>query len=387
MIEAFSVSHFRSLKDIVTPLSSLNLVTGPNGSGKSNLYRSLKLLADTANGQLISALARDGGLQSTFWAGPDEFSQDMLDGVAPVQGNHKTKPKRLDFGFVCDDFGYSVSLGLPKPDSTTLFGFDPVIRRECIWAGPFYRPASCLVERQGSVVKVRNGRKWEVYSDNVSTFDSMLTEVVDPAVVPEVFRVRETIKSWRFYDIFRTDTYSPIRQPQIGTFSPVLDHDGHNLVAALRTIYEIGNREALAYAIDDAFPGASISMAPSDDNRLSLLFHQPGLLRPMALAELSDGTLRYLLLVAALLTPRPPSLMVLNEPETSLHPDLLPALARLIVSASESTQVWVVSHAPRLVNTIEKFERCNSIHLDKKLGETFIRGQDMLDKPAWYWPS
>ena len=75
-------------------------------------------------------------------------------------------------------------------------------------------------------------------------------------------------------------------------------------------------------------------MLEGDDGRYELQLQQHGLLRPLSAAELSDGTLRYLLWRAALLTPRPPELMVLNEPETSLHPDLLPALARLILAAA-----------------------------------------------------
>ena len=79
---------------------------------------------------------------------------------------------------------------------------------------------------------------------------------------------------------------------------------------------------------------------------------QHGLLRPLGASELSDGTLRYLLLVAALLSPRAPTFMILNEPETSLHPDLLPPLARLIAKASQRSQVVVVSHAASLVSAL-----------------------------------
>lgn len=76
--------------------------------------------------------------------------------------------------------------------------------------------------------------------------------------------------------------------------------------------------------------------------------------------------------IAALLTPRPPPLIVLNEPETSLYPDLLPALARLITRAAESTQVWVVSHASRLISALEEPEQCNSLRLEKNLGQTQV---------------
>src|SRR6185503_14075005 len=106
---------------------------------------------------------------------------------------------------------------------------------------------------------------------------------------------------------------------------------------------------------------------------------QHGLLRPMRAAEFSDGTLRYLLWIAALLTPRPPALLVLNEPETSLHPDLLPALARLIARAAKASQVLVVSHAPRLIAALEEMRDCNSITLEKQLGETRVAGTEPLD--------
>jgi predicted ATPase len=92
-------------------------------------------------------------------------------------------------------------------------------------------------------------------------------------------------------------------------------------------------------------------------------------------------------LAAALLTPRPPRLMVLNEPETSLHPDLLPALGRLIGVAAASTQIIVVSHASRLIAALRSDSNCLSIQLEKELGETKIVGQGRLDVPAWRWLS
>jgi predicted ATPase len=112
---------------------------------------------------------------------------------------------------------------------------------------------------------------------------------------------------------------------------------------------------------------------------------QQGLLRPLTAQELSDGTLPYLCWIAALLSPRPPSLMVLNEPENSLHPDLIPALARLIEHASSRTQVWIVTHSEALVAALSKDGGCNLVGLEKELGETRISGQDPLSKPSWKW--
>ncbi len=105
-------------------------------------------------------------------------------------------------------------------------------------------------------------------------------------------------------------------------------------------------------AVAAAFPGSRLSVARADDGRLALQLHQHGLLRPLAAAELSDGTLRYLLWIAALLSPRPAGLLVLNEPETSLHPELLAPLGQLIGAAAERTQVVVVSHSEALIDAI-----------------------------------
>ncbi|NWB94388.1 AAA family ATPase [Pseudomonas gingeri] len=385
MLKTLAVANYRSINKLVVPLGRLNLITGPNGSGKSNLYRALRLLAETAQGGVVNALAREGGLDSTFWAGPEKITQRMRNGEVPIQGTHYQHPKRLRLGFAGEDFSYAISLGLPEP-SLSWFSLDPEIKRECIWAGALYRPASLLVARSGPMVKAREGRSWEVLAQHTPAFDSLFDQVGNLRSSPEVLLLRESIRGWRFYDHFRSDAEAPVRQPQLGTRTPVLHHDGHDLAAALRTIIEIGDPEVLHAAISDAFPGARLQIAPLQGARFAIEFYQEGLLRPLSAAELSDGTLRYLLLVAALLTPRPPTLMVLNEPETSLHPDLLPALARLIVQASEKCQVWVVSHASRLIAALQQDPACNSIVLEKVLGQTEVVGQGMLDEPAWHWP-
>ncbi|MDE1463647.1 AAA family ATPase [Spartinivicinus poritis] len=384
MITTLSINNYRSVLNLTMLLGPLTVVTGPNGSGKSNLYRALRLLAETAQGGVINSLASEGGLESTIWAGPEKISKRMRDGVVPIEGGTRQEVVRLRMGVVTDTLGYSISLGLPEP-SRSAFCFDPEIKRETIWAGPFYRPASVLVDRKGPMVKVRDGRSWKVVEQHLSSFQSMFDQLSDPIAAPEVFQVREMIRGWRFYDYFRTDKDAPARQAQLGTRTPVLNHDGRDLAAALQTIREIGNHEALDNAISDAFPGARIDVVHHNDGRFSVEFYQEGLLRPLTSAELSDGTLRYLLLVAALLTPRPPLLMVLNEPETSLHPDLLPALARLIIKASDNTQVWIVSHASRLIAALSDHYECHGIQLEKVLGQTEIQGQGILDTPPWHY--
>ena len=385
MLHTLAIAGYRSLRDFVIPLRGLNLVTGPNGSGKSNLYRALRLLAETAQGRAIPSLAREGGLQSTLWAGPESLSRAVLRGEQPVQGTPRQKPVSLRLGFCADDFGYAIDLGLPSGPSG-FFSHDPEIKRECLWAGPLLRPSTLLVDRKGPLVKVRqDGKEWAVATYQLATFDSMMTHCADPRSTPEMLMLRETMRAWRFYDHFRTDAAAPARLPQVGTHTPILSHDGADLAAAFQTIRQIGDTQALTDAISDAFPGSQVSVT-ADRGWFEVEMRQHGLLRPLKAAELSDGTLRYLLWVAALLTPRPPGLLVLNEPETSLHPDLLPALGRLIVQTAERSQVLVVSHAHVLVDALQQAPECHSITLGKEFGQTGVVGDDH-ERPAWQWPS
>jgi predicted ATPase len=369
VLDTVAVENYRSLRRLVVPLRGCNVVTGPNGSGKSSLYRALRLLADSARNGSVNALAREGGLSSTMWAGQGEKG-----------------PVSLKLGFAGGDFGYAVDFGMPVPGKSE-FNLDPEIKSEVVWAGPVLRPSALLAQRSGPVVLLRDAEgEWRTAA-TLRPFDSMLSEVADPQAAPELLALRDRVRSWRFYDHVRTDSAAPARRPQIGTRTMVLSHDGADLAAALQTIAEVGDAGAMAEAVDDAFAGSRVEIRNSD-GRFEVTLRQPGMLRALTAAELSDGTLRYLLWVAALLTPRPAELTVLNEPEASLHPDLLPALAALIARSSERSQVVVVTHADALVEALRRQQRdVNAIELTKELGQTAIVGQGLLDEPSWHWPA
>jgi predicted ATPase len=386
MLTTLAISNYRSLRQVVVPVKKLNVITGANGTGKSNLYRALKLLADVAQGRVVSSIAREGGLQSTLWAGPESIARSVRQRDFPVEGTRRKEPVSLRLGFAGDDYSYAIDMGLPKPSSSA-FSLDPQIKRECIWHGTQLRPSTLLVDRDGPLMRVRSdGGNWNAVTNNLSAFDSMMSYISDPRSAPEMLALREMIRAWRFYDHFRTDADSHVRTPQIGTWTPVLGNDGSDLASAVLTIIELGGNNELGAAVEDAFPGSKL-LVDDDSGRFVLQMSQHGLLRPLSATELSDGTLRYLLWIAALLTARPPALMVLNEPETSLHPDLLGALARLIAKAAERTQVVVVTHSARLISSLEEQPECHSIKLEKNFGETVIVGDNHFSTPAWKWPS
>jgi len=381
MLHTFAVANYRSLRELTLALSPLTVITGANGSGKSNLYRALRLLQHAADGNLAEALALEGGISSAQWAGPSNIRNQAKRG-GPIQGTASQAPLRITFGFASDDFCYEIALGLPPQRETSRFTLDPEVKSETVWQKPPRRRANTWLEREGARVSLRDrDGEWTALEYGLPLNRSILADLAEPGRFPEVFALRERMRRWRFYDGFRTDADSPMRQPRVSVQTPALAHDGRDLAAALQTIVEIGDVEALRAAVADAFDGSRLHILGDDRMQVALQTH--GLLRPLSALELSDGTLRYLCLLAALMSPRPPELLVLNEPEQSLHPDLLDPLARQIAAAAQRGQVWVISHSARLVALLEDCAAISAVRLERDHAETRIAGQGLLDAPVW----
>lgn len=375
MITTLAVAGYRSLVDLVVPLGRATVVTGANGTGKSSLYRALRLLAAAARGTTIAALATEGGLASVLWAGPEVPGSES--------GTMRRGRVSLRLGFASDELGYLVDLGLPQIDSRSLFVRDAEIKREQVFAGPFAKPATTFVDRDRAGVRARD-TAWRSVATTLAPHESILTDLADADAGHELLALRRTLSSWRFYDHFRTDPDAPARQPQVGTRVRHLAHDGADLAAAWASARDAGID--LAADVSAAFPGSRITIDADEGGRFRLRMHQRGLLRPLEAAELSDGTLRYLLLIAALRPARPAPFLVLNEPESSLHPDLLEPLAALVREASEDTQVLVVTHAARLAAALAD-AGAQAVELTSTGEGTRIAGQGLLDAPPWRWPA
>ena len=382
MLTTLAIEGYRSIRSLVLPLSPLTVVTGANGSGKSSLYRSLRLLGAAAREGAIRALAAEGGFPGTLWAGPEAGAPTS----GPVQGTVRKGPIALRLGFGSDaaGFAYAMDLGIPIP-ATTMFWADPEIKAEAVWGGSVLRNGSLVCERRGAIYRVRTDAGWQMAQRGLAPWESMLAEFGDMDAAPEVLGLRSGLRDWRFYDAVRTDADAPARRPAIGTRTPILASDGSDLASALQTIREQGDPHALDAAIELAFPGSRL-VVTDHTGRFELSLRQPGMLRPLSAPELSDGTLRYLVWVAALMSTRPASLIAVNEPETSLHPSILEPLAAMLTDAATRSQIIVVSHSKTLVDALERSGA--TVHtLEKTGGETRLRGQGSLDAPAWVWPT
>jgi predicted ATPase len=359
-IRELHVAGYRSARDLRLKFQRINVLVGPNGCGKTNLYRAMLLLAAGATGQLARMIVEEGGMPSVLWA-----------------GDRKKVPVRMTLGVALDQLSYTLTCGLPIPLKSA-FNLDPQVKEETIR----YRAGGkelLMLERGISSVWARDGEGRRVhYPMALLSSESVLTQLREPHRFPQVSALREEILTWRFYHHFRTDPDSPLRQPQVGIRTPILSHDGHDVAAALETIREIGDWKALDDGIEGAFPGASLEIT-SDRTRFSLSLQMPGFRRPFDAQELSDGTLRYLCLLAALLSPRPPAVLALNEPETSIHPDLLDPLARLIARASNDSQLWITTHSERLAQAVEQHSGVPPVALEKVNGATRVVGQRLIE--------
>jgi predicted ATPase len=365
-IREIHVEGYRSIRDLRLPLRKINILTGPNGSGKSNLYNSVFLLAKAASGGFAHVIAEEGGMPSVLWAGPRRTRSS---------DSRQRDPVRMTLGVKLETFCYEFICGLSQIRKSA-FHLDPEVKEERVWMENGRHRKVTFFERSPNGTWILDKYEQRTnYSGELISTESVLSQLREPHLYPELSELRSEMSRWRFYHHFRTDADSPLRRPQIGVRTPVLSHDGRDLAAALQTIIEIGQIEDLDDAIKQIFPGATLAINSGDGSgSFAVSLHMPGLRRPLSSRELSDGTIRYLCLLAALLSPRPPALLALNEPETSLHPDLLEPLAKQIVNAARNSQLWVVTHSLRLAELVEKYSGESPIRLELDGGETRVSG-------------
>jgi predicted ATPase len=366
IVREFNAASYRSLRAIRFPSERLTVFVGANGVGKTNLYRVLQLLQASAAGTLSYELAREGGLESAVWAGKRRMREPVRIVLSAAFGG----PAVADIAY-----SYSVEAGVPSPGGPGAFPLEPHIKEETLTFHHRGRKTS-LMERRGPSVTARDkdDGRFEV-SRGLLPSETALGSFDEPQRFPEVHAIRRAMLDWRFHHSLRTDADSPLRRPCLAITSPTMASDGSNLAAVFATLVHIRREtEDLDRAIEDAFPGARL-VVPLPEREASfgmVLPEHPK--RVFQASELSDGTLRYLALMGALMSLRLPAFVALNEPESSLHPDLLEPLARLIAKAAERTQIWLVTHSERLAAALARHGGIQPRTVIKRDGETWIEG-------------
>ena len=381
-LASVAIEGFRSIKQIWLPLRRLTVLLGANGVGKTNLYRSLELLHAAAKGTLAAEIAREGGLASVFWAGGRNLSPDgRFDPKYRSDGYRQGRPQRLvlqaaleGIGTAADlDLDYAIALGFPPP-AAAAFPLEVQVKSETLSVKSGSRRTK-LLERKGASASIRDtgGKRAAV------EFLQSETALSRPSGIAALDAVGIELANWRFYHSFRTDPGSPVRRPAPALTAPMLASDGGNLAAVFATLRHIrGETADLDEAIERAFPGTRLEVPPPDDFATFALTFPETPKRPFGAHELSDGTLQFLALAGALLAYRLPPFIALNEPETSLHPSLIPALGHLIARAAERTQIWVVTHSRELADAIADRTGVLPLEVIRKDGATWVEGLSLV---------
>jgi predicted ATPase len=253
-------------------------LVGENGSGKTNVHRGLRLLREGAEGHLATTLLEEGGMPSVLLGRERRLG--------------KGEPVRTIIGVEIDEISYELALGLPSLPSGGPFVLDPEVKEEVIWIGQERSGATTIADRAGTTVILNDleGRRVS-YPATLDSAEPLLSQISDPGRYPEVFALRNHLERWRFYHEFSTGSAASARSAQVGVRTPVLSDDGHDLAAAITTIFQIGDGHVLRAAVDHAFPGSTVETEVADGVH-TLLLHQPGLRRPATAVPVSIGTLR-----------------------------------------------------------------------------------------------
>jgi predicted ATPase len=365
-LTSVSIRGYRSIRALTIPVDACSVYVGANGIGKTNLYKALSLLRAAAEGSITRAIAEDGGIASVLWAGARRSGK-------PVRLILKAHFDEMDDDGSGGSTAYEIEIGLPQLTEAA-FTIEPLVKEERLIVRQGRRDV-VMMERKRGVVTLRNedGRR-EVHKSAVLSSETALAAFRDGSRYPELEAVRRQMLDWRLYHDFRTDAGSPIRQPCHAITTPTLSPDGRDLAAVLATLFVIrGDTADLAAAIDDAFPGSTLD-ASNEGSWCRLAMRFPDMPRDFGAHELSDGTLKYLCLLGALMGYRLPSLVALNEPEASLHPSLLPPLARLVARAARHARIWVVTHSEELADAIAEETGKPARRVLKTNGATTIEG-------------
>jgi predicted ATPase len=367
-VREFSASGYRSLQKIAYPMSRLDVFVGANGVGKSNLYRGLELLRGAAANTLGRDLAREG-LDLAMWAGPKTHKQPAVRLGVSLEAPGRT-------GSI---YRYEIEVGFPPKYASATFEFEPQVKSETLTHVSGTRSVRFL-DRSGPSVMVRDnaGRPAKLDMDILAS-ETVLGRLEDPSRYPELDAVRRTLLEWRFYHDLRTDADSALRRPCVAAATPTLASDGSDLAAVFATLAYIREDTVdLDEAVAAAFPGARLVVdAAGRMASFGVAFPEfPN--RVFEAGELSDGTLRFLSLAGALMAYRLPPFIALNEPESSLHPDLMEPLAQMVVRAAARTQVWLVTHSERLAEAIRRSGAGAVRTVTKHKGATTIEGLTLL---------
>lgn len=352
------------------PLENLNILIGPNGSGKSNLLEALLLLR-AAPGDMSAVVRRGGGVQEWIWKGaPQETA--AIEAVVEDEDDD-------DFDFEIVGIRHSFSF---RGDMRTFLVKNEKVEKAFNSAKHNVPFRYYEVRHNQPILRTSAGEERRLDRTTNETDNSILARLRDPVTYPELTRLSDYYAKIRFYREWGFGRNNVCRDPQRTDMrSDRLEEDFSNLGLFLNHLRRTPKaKNAILNALRDLYEGLTDFDISVIGGTVQVFLTEGDYTIPAS--RLSDGTLRYLCLLAILCDPTPPPLICIEEPELGLHPDILPNLAKLLIEASTRTQLIITTHSEILVDAMS--ERPETIVVcEKHDGKTVMRRLDPAELKVW----
>jgi predicted ATPase len=365
------IKGYRSLKDVSWAPGNLNVLIGPNGTGKSNLLRMLELISVSAQGRLGKYIQNLGGMEPLVWDGSAESISFCIK-ASPVDKSRSVER---------DSLTYNVEMARLGKSSAYRIGYELLANFYRVETGERGDPFK-LLERQALNARVfdENERAFVASEESISEEETLLSLASGPFTANKHIPLFQAqLASWSIYHDLHVNRDAPIRQAAVTRTEKRVDPDGQNLMPVLHTLYS-GDRD-FKKDIDSAMRAAfgddydELVFAPAADQRIQLRVRWKSLRREQSAADLSDGTLRFLFLLTVLASPMLAPLIAIDEPETGLHPSMLPIVAEYAVDASQRAQVIFTTHSPQFLDAFGDTTPKTAVTLWSE-GETRLKSLD-----------
>ncbi|HIE01267.1 MAG TPA: chromosome segregation protein SMC [Thiotrichaceae bacterium] len=354
--------------------SNLNVIIGPNGAGKSNLLRFLELMSIAAQARLGKYIQSLGGMEPIVWDGQATRLVCQLKMLPADDENRAGLQEALIYQLEMARLGQSSAYRIEQENLA--YDAQSQIKQ------PLLKRA-----KLNGWIQDKTGQSLKIEEEIVSEEESLLSIASDPLIADAfIYQFKRQLASWTIYHDIHVDRAAPIRQAVVTRSERRVEPDGQNLIAVLHTLYT-ENRE-FRYDLNAAMRSAfgnefeELLFPPAADQRTQLRVIWKSLKRGQSAAELSDGMLRFLLLLTILASPSPAPLIAIDEPEMGLHPAMLPIVAEYAVGAADKTQVILTTHSPQLLNAFTDTRPTITVAMCDQ-GETHLN--NLTDEALDYW--
>lgn len=346
-------------------LRALNVLIGPNGSGKSNLIEAIGLL-QAAPKDLASPIREGGGIRDWVWKGDQKIQSASIEAVI----DNPRGPQALRYRMAFAEKGQRFELTderieNEKPD------------------GEHQQPYFYFAYQHGQpYLNLKDTGRRKLLREDIDPEQAILSQRKDPESYPEVTYLGEALSRIRIYREWSFGRYTPPRLPQKADLpNELLEEDARNLGLVLNRLKrEPKVKKQLLEALRKLYEGVNDFDVIIEGGTVQVFFQEGNITVPAT--RLSDGTLRYLCLLAILCHPKPPPLVCIEEPELGLHPDILPALSELLRDASQRCQLIVTTHSDVLVDALTDSPE-SVIVCEKHGGQTEMRRLDKDGLADW----